>query len=546
MGIHKRTTALEAEIKQLKEENALKLEKIESQALEIERLTILLARYQEHLRLAQHRRFGASREGSVHPDQLDLGIFNEVEILVESQEPAHSEPKASTPPRTKGKGRRKEFYDNLPPPRQEIHELPQEERICPDCGNPLHACGQEVIRREVEVIPASITPVEHIQVLYTCRHCSETSDKDSLPMVKSPVPAPVIPGSGVASPSLLSYILCNKFVLGLPFYRQQQELERLGIYLTRQVMGNWSIYTATHWLLPIYTKLQDFLLKEPILHGDETTTQVIKEDGRCASQKSYMWVYANGKYSEKPIVLFEYQPTREGKHPLAFLAGFQGFLHTDAYPGYIKLSEQGVTLIRCWAHVRRKFDEALKALPKNERAGSPANVGIDYCNRLFRLEKVYDEEAISLEERAKRRDLESKPIAEAFFDWAKSTIRQAVSGNKLFVALQYAINQRASLMNVYLDARLEFSNNLIERAIRPFAVGRKNWLFFFSSKGANASALIYSIVETALANGLVPYLYLDFLFSTLPNIPVEHYDDCLPWRPLPQKLCAIPKPETKT
>jgi hypothetical protein len=193
-------------------------------------------------------------------------------------------------------------------------------------------------------------------------------------------------------------------------------------------------------------------------------------------------------------------------------------------------------------HLRRKFDEALKALPKNERAASPANVGLDYCNRLFRLEGVYDEEGISLEERAQRRELESKPIAEAFFDWVKSSVGQTVSSNKLFTALQYAINQQETLMNVYLDARLEFSNNRAERAVRPFAVGRKNWLFFFSSKGAASSAVIYSIIETALANGLVPYLYLEFLFRTLPNIPPEQYADCLPWNPLAQKFCAIPKP----
>ncbi len=542
MGIHKKVAELEAENKKLRIENVAKDEKISALIIEIERMKILLARYQEHLRLAQKRLFGTSSEGRVHEDQLDLGIFNEAETIAESPTPT---PNAATPPpthpRTKGKGKRKEFYEGIPT-RQVIHDLPAEEQICPDCGGPLHECGQEVVRREVEVIPATVTAIEHIQKVYACRNCERNSNADSQPMMKAPVPAPVIPGSGVASPSLLSYVLCNKFVLGLPFYRQQQELERLGIHLSRQTMGNWSIYTATHWLALMYSMLRSFLLKEPILHGDETTTQVIKEDGRTAAQKSYMWVYSSGKYAEKPIVLFEYTTTREGRHPLAFLSGFKGFLHTDGYAGYAKLTEQGVLLIRCWAHVRRKFDEALKALPKNEQAGSPANVGLDYCNRLFRLEEVYDEENISLEERAKRREAESKPIAEAFFDWVKSAIAQTVSGNKLFAALQYASNQKDTLMNVFLDARLELSNNRAERAIRPFAVGRKNWLFFFSGKGASASAIVYSIIETALANGLVPYLYLEFLFRTLPNTSPEQYGDCLPWKPLVQELCAIPKP----
>ncbi len=543
MGNHKRVAELEAENKQLKIENTTQSEKIATQTLEIERLTILITRYQEHLRLSRHRRFGASSEGSVHPDQITLGIFNEAENLSsEIEERESQEPPRTIPPRTKGKGKRKEFYERLAPPRQEIHDIPKDDQICPDCGGPLHACGQEVLRTEVEIVPATVTAVEHIQIVYSCRSCAKNSDAEMLPMVKAAVPAPVIPGSGVASPSLLSYILCNKFVLSLPFYRQQQELERLGIFLSRQTMANWSVYSSAHWLTQMYSLLQKFLLKEPILHGDETTTQVIKENGRTASQKSYMWVYASGKYSENPIILFEYQPTREGRHPLAFLTGFQGFLHTDAYSGYLKLSEQGVTLVRCWAHVRRKFDEALKALPKKGRTDSPANVGVDYCNRLFKLEGKYDEEGISLDERAKRRELESKPIAEAFFDWAKSTIGQTVSGGKLFLAFQYAINQKETLMNVFLDPRLEFSNNRAERAIRPFAIGRKNWLFCYSSKGARASAVIYSIVETALANGLIPFKYLEFLFRMMPNISVEQYEDCLPWKPLAQNLCAIPIP----
>jgi transposase/FtsZ-binding cell division protein ZapB len=572
MGIYKRAAWLEAEAKQLKIENAELTEKTAeltektaeltektaelaeknaaladentAMALEIERMKILLAKYEEYIRLAQHRLFGSSSEGRVHEDQLDLGIFNEAEKLAESQEPEQSsEPKEPAPSRkkTKAKGKREEFYEGIPI-RQVIHELPEDERVCPVCGGPLHACGHEVTRREVEVVPAKVTAVEHVQTVYTCRNCAENSDADSTTMVKSTVPAPVIPGSGIASPSLLSYVLCNKYVLGLPFYRQQQELERLGIYISRQTMSNWSIYAASHWLVLIYSILHSFLLIESVLHGDETITQVIQEDGRTASQKSYMWVYSSGKYAEKPIVLFEYKTTREGRHPLAFLSGFKGYLHTDAYPGYNKLTEQGVTLVRCWVHLRRKFDEALKALPKNERAGSPANVGIDYCNRLFKLEREYDEEGINLDERAKRRELESKPIAEAFFDWAKSAMGQTISGNKLFTALQYAINQQATLMNVFLDARLEFSNNRAERAIRPFAVGRKNWLFSFSSKGAESSAVIYSIIETAMANGLVPYLYLEFLLKTLPNIPTEQYADCLPWNPLAQKLCAVPKP----
>jgi hypothetical protein len=242
-------------------------------------------------------------------------------------------------------------------------------------------------------------------------------------------------------------------------------------------------------------------------------------------------------------VLFEYQPTRAGEHPLKFLEGFQGFLHVDAYAGYRVLEDKGVTLVECWAHARRKFDEALKALKKDERTAAAANIGLNYCNKLFELERKFDELGLTYEERAKRREIESKPIAEAFFAWAESMLPQTLPKSKLGQAIGYAVNQRPRLMNFLLDGRLELSNNRAERTIRPFAVGRKNWLFSSCARGAKASAIVYSIIETAQANGLVPFMYLNYLFQTLPNIPVEQFPDCLPWNPDVQKICAAPAPD---
>jgi hypothetical protein len=227
---------------------------------------------------------------------------------------------------------------------------------------------------------------------------------------------------------------------------------------------------------------------------------------------------------------------------LAFLAGFDGFLHVDAYAGYRKLEGQGVTLTECWAHARRKFDEALKALKKEGRDGAGANIGLEHCNRLFKLEQGYDEEGIGHEERTKRRELEAKPIIEAFFAWAESMQAQTLTKSKFGEALTYALNQRPRLTNYLLDGRLELSNNRVERAIRPFAVGRNNWQFAYSAKGAQASAVVYSIIETAAANGLVPFVYLNYLFNTLPNIPKDQYLDCLPWNPVVQEICKITLP----
>jgi len=358
-------------------------------------------------------------------------------------------------------------------------------------------------------------------------------------MVKAPVPAPVISGSGIASPSLIAFILCNKYILAQPLYRQEQEFQRLGIYISRQTMSNWIIFVAIKWLKPIYDLLHAELLLNDILHADETKLQVILEEGRKASQNSYMWVYCTGKYANCHIVLFDYQQTRQGIHPLTFLACYEGFLHVDAYAGYRKLEEQGVILSECWAHVRRKFDEALKALKKEGRDGSAANIGLKYCNQLFELERIYDEEGITYEERAKRRELEARPIADAFFEWAESMHAQVLSKTKLSQAITYALNQKSRLMNYFLDGRLEPSNNRVERTIRPFAIGRNNWQFAYCAKGAEASAIAYSIIETALANGLVPFLYLNYLLKTLPNIPRGQFSDCLPWNPVVQENCKI-------
>jgi len=358
-------------------------------------------------------------------------------------------------------------------------------------------------------------------------------------MVKAKAPSPVIAGSGVASASLLSYIICNKYVLALPLYRQEQELMRLGVELSRQTMANWIIYVADKWIAPLYELMRKELLAADLLHADETTMQVIKESGRTASQESYMWLYRTAAYALTPVVMFDYQPTRSSSHPKRFLGSYAGYLHTDAYVGYKTLERQGVIIVECWAHVRRKFHNALKILAKDERTNAPANTGYVYCNKLFELERLYDQEGISADERHKRRILESKPIAEAFFAWAKveglkpTTLSKSVYGK----AITYAVNQEKWLMNIYQNGRLAISNNLAESSIRPFAIGRNNWMFAFSSKGAKASSMMYTIAETAKANGIVPFLYFNYLLEHMPNTNPNQFDRFLPWAAEIQLAC---------
>ena len=524
-------------IAELKAENDWLKSENEKLIDENAKLKILNDWYLEQLRLAQHRRFGASSERSIFPEQLSL--FNEAEAYAQ-ETPELEQEQVGSYSRKKRKGKREEFYSGLPT-EQVVHELPESERVCPICGGQLHACGHEVLRREVEVIPAQVRAIEHVQTVYTCRDCEQNAEVDTLPMVKSPVPAPVIAGSGIASPSLLAFILCNKYVLALPLYRQEQELQRIGIHISRQTMANWIVFVSLHWFVLIYNLLYGELIGNDIIHADETTVQVIHEDGRKASQKSYMWMYCTGRSSVRQIAMFEYQPTREGKHPAGFLAGFQGYLNVDAYAGYRGLENSAIILVECWAHVRRKFDEAVKSLKKSGQSDAVARIGLDFCNELFALERKFDGLDLSNEERAERRNLESKPIAEAFFAWAESIQAQVILKTKLSVAVGYAINQRAWLMNFLLDGRLEISNNRAERSIRPFAIGRKNWLFSNSAKGAKASAIVYSLVETAQANGLVPFMYLTHLLQTLPNIPSDQIHECLPWSSIVQRICGIPQ-----
>jgi transposase/regulator of replication initiation timing len=304
-----RIAEFETEIARLKTEN----EKLNGECAKLNgenvklngenaKLKALTDWYLEQFRLAQHRRFGSSSEKTAMPEQL--GLFNEADVLSDCA----IEPEIIVQyKRKKHKGKRKEFYEGLPT-EQVVYELPEDERVCPECGEGLHARGHEVLRREVEVIPAQIKAVEHIQTVYACRECERNSDDNPQPMVKSIVPAPVISGSGLASPSLLSYIMCNKYVLALPLYRQEQEFKRVGVHISRQNMANWIIYAAMLWLTPIYELLRQELIKAAILHADETSLQVIKEVWRTASQKSYMWEYHTGKDNPCQVALFEYQP----------------------------------------------------------------------------------------------------------------------------------------------------------------------------------------------------------------------------------------------
>ena len=369
----------------------------------------------QQLRLMQGRRFGASSEQTQALSE-QFSLFNEAEALAD---PKVAEPDLEqiTYKRRKQAGKREMDFSSLPT-EQVVHELPEKERVCPECGGTLHRCGQSVVRRELVYVPAKYTVVEHIQAVYSCRRCER--ENDHVPMKKSAVPAPLLPNSGIVSPSLLAHILNSKYTLALPLYRQEQELARIGVPISRQTMANWIIMAHERWFSDFFQVLRRELLADEILHADETTLMVLREPGRKARQKSYVWVYRTSGDAWHPVVLYDYQPSRAGECASRFLEGFTGLLHTDGYGAYHCKLPPEITVVGCWTHMRRKFTDTLKSLPNELRDRSPAKIGLDYCDKLFRLESDYTEGKLSFQERYQARLEQSKPVAEKFFDWAKT------------------------------------------------------------------------------------------------------------------------------
>ena len=523
MITERKAAAIEAENAELKKENAI--------------LSAQVKLLMEEVRLMRQRMFGRSSEKKMAViTDGQMNIFNEAEQESDDTTP-EPEFEQILYKRKKQKGKREMDFAGLPV-EQILHELLENQRVCPECGGALHACGHDVLRRELTVIPAQYKVTEHVQTVYACRDCEENAVKT--PMVKAVVPAPVVRGSGVASPSLVAYIANQKYALALPLYRQEQEFQRNHLQLSRQTMANWLIFASEHWLAPIFNALKRILILAKVLHADETSVQVLHEEGKPAQSKSTMWMYRTGCDADRPIVLYDYQPNRRHANPRLFLEGFNGYLHSDGYQAYDHLST-GVIVVRCWLHVRRKFTDILKSTPDYNKPDCLALRGMEYCDTLFALEREYtknfhpllptDEDIVSrYETRLKR----SKPVMDEFFNWAQSvygTIR-ATPGSNMGKALAYAMNLRKHLENVLLDGRLELSNNRAERSIKPFAIGRKNWLFSNTEHGATASAMFYSIIETAKENGLKPYEYLKYIFENAPNIDINSVQELnilLPW-----------------
>jgi len=461
---------------------------------------------------------------------LEASIFNEVEVFHDPKiiEPPMEEILVTT--KTRSKITRERILSTLPI--QEVEcVLEGEDKLCPWCKTEMVPIGKEQVRQELQFIPAQLQVINYVRYAYECPECK----KDGETVIeKAPTPPPVLKHS-LASPSTIAHVMYQKYVNALPLYRQSKDWLNWGAQLSRATLANWVIRASEDWLIPLQSYLKQELLKREVLHADETVVQVLNEPGKKATTESFMWLYRTGETDEKPIILFDYQATRGGFHAAEYLTGFSGYLHTDGYTGYEKV--QNITRCGCWAHLRRYFVEAIPPKPSQNGELSNGEIGRDYCNKLFSIEKSLAE--LDPEERkVKRLELE-KPVLEAFWCWVNKL--QPLNGSRLGKAVTYAKNQKKYMENYLLDGRCSLSNNLAENSIRPFTIGRKNWEFSNSQKGAQASATVYSLVETAKANNLNVFKYLRYLLQKMPSLDFKNHpellEDLLPWAEEPQKTC---------
>ena len=475
---------------------------------------------EEQLKVLTRNHFGAKHESSSEEvvGQMSL-LFDEPEVYAHLEEIRQEE--QAEEQKSSGKKKRVFVLDKLPENceiKVENHELSEEEHTCPVCGSVMEPVGEEVVRT-LEIIPAQFVVHEDHYVNYACKNCNGEDTEEEIGKTqfrKTPHVPMVYPGS-YCSPEAAAFLMTQKFVMGSPLYRMEQDFSRAGLTLSRQTMSNWMIYCTETWLAPLYDELHRLLLKAEIIHADETELQVLREPGRKAQTKSYMWLYRTGSFADHPIVLYEYQPGRGSKYPLNFLSGFTGYLQTDGYVGYDALKD--VTHVGCMAHLKRKFHDAVTALPNGKKSGSAVE-GEAYCSKLFQLEERFAD--LSPEERKQKRQDLAKPILDAFLAWGST--RNASAKSKLGEALTYLHNNGRELSEYLNDGRLEISNNLAERSIKPFVIGRKNFLFANTPKGATASAVMFSIIQTAIANGLDPLAYLTYIFTEAPKMSAKGED----------------------
>ena len=496
----------------------------------------------EQLADQKRRRFGRSSEkheteGQIAFMEVDgtIVFFNEAEaVAAESADDSLEEVPRQRPKKKRGK--REEDLKGLPVivVEHSMEEKELEQRFGQGGWKQL----PDEIYRRYRFTPAKVEVEEHHVKVYAGKKTEE--------VVKAPHPGYLLKGS-LVSPSLEAAVMNAKYVNAVPLYRQEQEFARYGLRISRQNMANWTIQCAERYLAVLYDHLHEKMYRYHVLQADETPV-LVNKDGRPAGAKSYMWVYRTGQmYEGRQIVLYEYQKTRNASHPREFLRGFSGICVTDGYQVYHTLEKEreDLKIAGCWSHGRRRFDEAVKALPKAKQKDSLAYLALTMIQAIYREEKLLKD--LPAEERKRRRDLSVRPLVEAYFVWLKENIHKVPQKGKTWEGFNYCLNQEKYLKVFLEDGEVPMHNNAAEQSIRGFCIGKKNWVMIDTIAGAKSSAIIYSITETAKANNLNPFRYLDHVLTVLK----DHQDDTdysfieklLPWS---DQLPGICRSKSKT
>lgn len=531
------STQIEKLLEILIEQNEKQSEQIEKQSElieklydQIEKLNNQIEQKDEIIRKLQKMLFGRKSEKAAA-----LEMMANMEPLFTMDYP---EPKQEERTRTvKAHERRRcpnrtDDLDSLPHEKVVI-EATEEEKKCPYCGEEMIKVGEEKAHTIVKVIPAQIIIEDIYTETYACPACM--NDGEGV-LYKTDAPAALIPGS-FASAQALAYVANERFVKGVTYYRQEKEWKSWKLPVSRRTMSNWVMLGSESYFEPLIERMKSHLLKEEYIHCDETTIQVMKEEGRRNTNKSYMWVYSSIQESEHPMRLFDYEPGRGGKYAADYLEGFAGILITDDYAGYNQVDHDERAL--CWAHARRYFVDALEGL--KEAAGSVSVKILTQIMKIFRIEAKLQK--LKPKERKEERMLREGGLVEQVFVCAKTALAtEGWTTQKEKQALNYLVDNEEGLKIYLKDGNVPMTNSLSERTIRSFAIGRRNWLFSGSPRGARSCGVLYSVVESAKANGLVPYKYILYVLEKLRGkigqLSDEILDQMMPWNAEVKEQCV--------
>jgi transposase len=469
---------------------------------------------EEYILSLKQKQFGSSSE-KLSPAQVELFDEADGDVAEMDADNIAAIDTIEIPAHTRSTKKRVSIPADIP--RVDIiHDLPDDQKICPHDGTALKRIGSEA-HVQLDIIPAKVQALNHIRYKYACPCCEKhlvTATKPAQPIEKS-----------IASPGLLAYIATQKYVDALPLYRQVEIFKRIGVEMDRSTLATWMVKCG-QLVQPLINLIHEKILEQDFLHMDETVVQVLSEPNKTAQSNSYMWVLRS-TLPTASAVLFRYEPTRSGDAAKELLHNFSGALMVDGYEGYnATCIKNGITRLGCWAHARRRFIEAQKVQSKGKTG--KADQALAYIQHLYRVEQSISDK--TADEKYQARQQQSQPILDKLKHWLDKSLSQVAPKTALGKALYYLDSQWLRLINYMQSGDYPIDNNAAENAIRPFVIGRKNWLFSTSQQGATSSANLYSLIETAKANGLEPYAYLKRVFAELPNATtLEQIESLLPW-----------------